>query len=321
MTEIRLAPLAGITDWPFRVLCFEQGCDCATTEMVSALGYVYAPKNHPATRSLLARDPREKRLILQLFGKEPDYIARAAAELSASGDYEGVDINMGCPAHKVASGGEGSGLMRNPALAEKIMRAVVQASTVPVSVKMRLGWDAEHINVVDMARMAQDCGVREITVHGRTRMQMYAGEADWDQIARVKETVQIPVYGNGDIFTADTAVKRLRESGVDGLVIGRGAQGNPWIFREIREALAGRPPVPPTLREKVETALRHYDMQLSWKPRHVAVAEMRKHIGWYIQGVRGAAQLRAAVNRMEQPEQVREALTDLLAREEREAGV
>ena len=320
MTEIRLAPLAGITDWPFRVLCFEQGCDCATTEMVSALGYVYAPRNHPATLSLLARDPREKRLILQLFGKEPDYMARAAAELSADGRYAGIDINMGCPAHKVAASGEGSGLMRDPALAERIMRAVVKASVLPVSVKMRLGWDAEHINVVEMAKLARDCGVSEITVHGRTRMQMYAGEADWTWIARVKEAVDIPVYGNGDIFTAEDALRRLRETGVDGLVIGRGAQGNPWIFREIRAALAGETAEKPTLREKVETALRHNDMLLGWKPEHVAVAEMRKHVGWYIQGVRGAAQLRAAINRMEKPEQVREALMDLVLREEREAG-
>ena len=166
MTSIRLAPMAGITDWPFRLLCFEQGCDVATTEMVSAMGYLYAPRNHPATVSLIERRDTEGKLLVQIFGKEADLMARAAEELSAMGRFDGVDVNMGCPAHKVAASGEGSGLMRTPENAEKILRAVCKASHLPVSVKMRLGWDDEHINVVDMAKMAEDCGVCEIAVHG-----------------------------------------------------------------------------------------------------------------------------------------------------------
>ena len=319
MISVRLAPLAGVTDWPFRLLCFEQGCDCAYTEMVSAMGYLYAPKDHTATVSLLTRAPGEKKLILQLFGKEADLMARAAEELSATGRYDGIDLNMGCPAHKVAASGEGSGLMRDPENAVRIMRAVVGATKLPVSVKFRLGWDESSINVVELAKAAEDCGVQEIAVHGRTRMQQYGGKADWQWIGKVKQAVKVPVLGNGDIFTAEDAMRRVAETGVDGVLIARGAMGNPWLFREILAAERGEPFERPTVRERVEMALRHARMQAEYIGGEQAAKEMRKHVAWTMQGTPGCARLREAVNKTQSLEEMERVLNAYLIEEENHA--
>lgn len=319
MAEVRLAPLCGVTDWIFRTLCFVQGCDLACTEMISAMGYLCAPDQR-ATQELMKRGPEEPRLIVQLFGREPDVVAEAARRMEALGIYDGIDLNMGCPAHKIAPSGEGCGLMRTPEIARDMMKKTVRAVSLPVSVKMRLGWDEDHINVVELARMAEDAGIREITVHGRTRVQQYSGRADWGKIAEVKQAVRIPVIGNGDLFTAEQALSRMRESGVDGVMIGRGAMGNPWIFREIRALREGRTPPPVMPAEKFAMIRDHYDRMLREKPERIAVREMRKHIGWYIHGLRGAGRVRAEINRCETPAEVMSLLEPLFEAEEREGG-
>jgi len=296
MFDVRLAPMCGITDHIYRALCYEQGCDLAYTEMISAMGYLCAPDQR-ATQELMVRGRTEPRLILQLFGRDPDTVAKAAEKMCELERFDGIDLNMGCPAKKIAPSGEGCGLMRTPGTALEMMRKTVRASTLPVSVKMRLGYDREHINVVDFARMAEDSGIACITVHGRTREQQYGGEADWKMIAKVKENVRIPVIGNGDIFTAADALRKQRESGTDGVMIGRGAMGNPWIFREIRELAAGNEPAVPTALEKRQMIRRHYELMLGSRPEHIAVREMRKHIGWYIRGIKGAGKFRAEINR------------------------
>ena len=298
MMSVYLAPMCGITDHIFRTLCYEQGCDLAYTEMISAMGWLCAPEQR-ATKVLMKRGKGEPKLILQLFGRDPEVVAEAACRIAQLGLYDGIDLNMGCPAKKIAPSGEGCGLMRTPETAKAMMQKTVKACGLPVSVKMRLGYDREHINVLDFARMAEDAGICSITVHGRTREQQYSGRADWDMIAKVKQSVRIPVIGNGDIFSSDDAVKYQRASGTDGVMIGRGAMGNPWVFREIKTVLSGGKPESVSLTERQAMIRRHYRMMLEDRPEHIAVREMRKHIGWYLKGLRDASRFRAEINRIE----------------------
>ena len=291
-----LAPMAGVTDMPMRTLCFECGAAMAVTEMLSAKGFIYAPGGTRAMDELLFRGPGEGILGLQLFGREPEEMREAAGRLSEAG-FQFIDINMGCPAHKIVSNGEGSALMKDPEKAERIIAETVKGARVPVTVKIRAGWDAGHVNAVDIARRAEQAGASAVTVHARTREQMYMGHADWEVIARVKAAVSIPVIGNGDVRSAEDFLAMRRETGCDGVAIGRGAQGNPWVFREILAALRGEECPPPTLEERIELALRHARMQAEYVGERVGIREMRKHAAWYMQGLPGCARLREEINR------------------------
>lgn len=294
--NVILAPMAGVTDLPFRLLCKEQGAALVCTEMVSAKAILYNNKN---TKALLEMHPDEAPVSLQLFGSDPVIISEMAKRIEEL-PFAILDINMGCPVPKVVNNGEGSALMKNPKLAGEIVSAVSKAIKKPVTVKIRSGFDKDHINAVEMAKIMEDSGAAAIAVHGRTREQYYSGEADWEIIARVKETVSIPVIGNGDVTDCESAAKLLKQTGCDGIMIGRAARGNPWIFRQVTAYLDDGTILPlPTSEERKAMILRHGRLQLEYKGEYTGVREMRKHVSWYTAGMPHSAQLRQIVNAVE----------------------
>ena len=296
-----LAPMAGVTDLPFSVLCREEGCGLLYTEMVSAKAILYKNKN---TKELLEVDPSERPIAVQLFGSDPQILGAMAHQIE-DGPYDLIDLNMGCPVPKVAGNGEGSALMKNPKLVEEILSTMVRSVKKPVTVKFRKGFDDEHVNAVEIAKIAESCGVSAVAVHGRTREQYYSGTADWDIIRQVKEAVSIPVIGNGDIFTPQDAKRCLEETGCDGLMIGRGARGNPWIFKRTAHYLeTGELLAEPTGAEIGEMILRHARMQVKMKGEYIGMKEMRKHVAWYTAGLPHSASMRRASNELETLEQL-----------------
>jgi tRNA-dihydrouridine synthase B len=286
--------MAGVTDLPFRLLAKEMGCGLVYSEMVSDKGLIY---DNAHTKKLLAIDERERPVALQIFGSEPASMAKAARIVAASGANI-IDINMGCPTPKITKNGEGSALMRNPELAYRVIAAVVEAAdTIPVTVKFRKGWDENSINAVQIARLAEQAGAAAVSVHGRTREQFYSGQADWSIIREVKQAVAIPVIGNGDIRTPQDAKRMLTETGCDGIMIGRGAQGNPWIFRQVAHYLTtGEMLSLPTLGERIDMLLRQLDMLVDHKGEYTGIREMRSHAAWYTKGLPSSAELRLKFN-------------------------
>lgn len=299
--NIILAPMAGVTDLPFRLLCSEQGAGLAGMEMVSAKAILYGNKN---TEGLLAIHPEEGPVSLQLFGSDPKIVSEMAKRIEER-PFAVLDINMGCPVPKIVNNGEGSALMREPKLAGEIIAATVKAVKKPVTVKIRKGFDTDHVNAVEMARIAEDAGAAAVAVHGRTREQFYSGEADWEIIARVKEAVSIPVIGNGDVTDGESAARLLMETGCDGVMIGRAARGNPWLFGQVAAYLADGSKVPaPEMEEKKKMILRHAALQLEIKGEYTGVREMRKHLSWYTAGMPNSAKLRQSVNLAERFEEI-----------------
>ena len=294
--NVILAPMAGVTDLPFRLLCREQGAGCVVTEMVSAKAILYNNRN---TKELMQIHPQERPAAIHLFGSDPDIMAQIAARIE-DGPYDFIDVNMGCPVPKVVNNGEGSALMKNPKQAEKVLSAMVKAVKKPVTVKFRKGFNDTSVNAVEFAKMAEGSGVAAVAVHGRTREQYYSGKADWDIIRQVKEAVKIPVIGNGDIFTPQDAGRMMEETGCDGIMVARGAKGNPWIFRRINHYLDTGEILPgPSIEEIQAMILRHGHMLAAYKGEQTAMREMRGHVAWYTKGMPHSAALRNEINQVE----------------------
>lgn len=305
-----LAPMAGVTDLPFRLLCKEQGAGLLGMEMVSAKAILYKNKN---TEELLRIDPRENPVSLQLFGSDPNIISEIAKQIEER-PFDILDINMGCPVPKVVNNGDGSALMKNPRLAGEIIEKTVKAIKKPVTVKIRKGFDEKHVNAVELAYIAQECGAAAVAVHGRTREQFYSGKADWDIIRQVKEAVSIPVIGNGDILTAKDVIAMEKQTGCDGFMIARGAQGNPWIFYQILDYFeTGIIPSGPSFREMTEMLLRHAAMQMEVKGEYTGIREIRKHAAWYTAGYKNSAKLRGKINEVENYGQLKELFEEVLS--------
>ena len=290
-----LAPMAGVTDLPYRLLCKEQGCDVMCTEMIRPKALFYKSKN---TRALLMSEPEERPIAVQLFGSEPELMAEMAASIEEEFDW--IDVNMGCPVPKVVNNGEGSALMKNPSLVSQIVEAMAKKLKKPLTVKIRAGFDDSCRNAVEIAKRIEAAGAAAVAVHGRTREQYYSGKADWTIIRQVKDAVSIPVIGNGDIFCAADALRMTEETGCDGVMVARGAKGNPWLFREIRALFSGETiPERPTYSEIREMILRHARLQLRYKGEYTGMREMRKHLAWYTTGCPHASALRGRANAVE----------------------
>lgn len=299
--NVILAPMAGVSDLPFRLLCKEQGVGLTSSEMVSAKAISFHNKN---TEALLETAPQERPVSLQLFGSDPDIISEMAAYIEER-PFDILDINMGCPVPKVAGNGEGSALMRNPKLVEEIISKTASRIKKPVTVKIRKGFNEQEVNAVEIARIAEASGAAAVAVHGRTREQYYSGTADWDIIRQVKEAVKIPVIGNGDVTSPQKAKQLLDETGCDGIMVGRAAQGNPWIFKEITHYLATGELLPrPDKAEVRDMMLRHARMQIEYKGEYIGMREMRKHVSWYTAGYPNSAKLRGVINAVESYEEL-----------------